>query len=50
MDSDVRLKCHETTNVPMVKYNFVELSGLEALAKDAICGTCRGPFSIRELF
>jgi replication factor A1 len=22
----------------MVKYNFVELSGLESLAKDAICG------------
>jgi hypothetical protein len=22
----------------MIKYNFVELAGLEALAKDAICG------------
>jgi replication factor A1 len=36
-------QCHETTNVPMVKYNFVELSGLEALTKDAVCGRCCNP-------
>ena len=37
---NVYFKCHETTNVPMVKYNFVQLSGLESLAKDAVCGMC----------
>ncbi|EAU88740.1 replication factor-A protein 1 [Coprinopsis cinerea okayama7 len=30
-------ECHETTNLPTIKYNFVPLNGLDALAKDAIC-------------
>ncbi|KAF9500581.1 replication factor-a protein [Pleurotus eryngii] len=30
-------ECHEVSNVPMVKYNFVPLSGLEELAKDSTC-------------
>ncbi|KAF9013959.1 hypothetical protein BDQ17DRAFT_1341811 [Cyathus striatus] len=30
-------ECHETTNVPMIKYNFVPLSQLGELAKDSIC-------------
>ncbi|KAI0064705.1 replication factor-a protein [Artomyces pyxidatus] len=30
-------ECHETTNLPVIRYNFVKLSGLEELQKDAIC-------------
>jgi replication factor A1 len=30
-------ECHEAAGVPMIKYNFVELSGLEDLSKDAVC-------------
>ncbi|KAF9482805.1 replication factor-a protein [Pholiota conissans] len=30
-------ECHEVTNVPTIKYNFVPLNGLEDLSKDAIC-------------
>ncbi|KAG5636412.1 hypothetical protein H0H81_008152 [Sphagnurus paluster] len=30
-------ECHEVTNLPMVKYHFVQLSGLEELPKDSIC-------------
>lgn len=31
-------QCHEVTNVPTIKYNFVALDALESLNKDAICG------------
>ncbi len=37
MCSDVQ-QCLETTGLPMVKYNFVPLAGLEGIAKDATCG------------
>ncbi|THH19467.1 hypothetical protein EW146_g1696 [Bondarzewia mesenterica] len=30
-------ECLDTANLPVVKYNFVELSGLKDLAKDSIC-------------
>ncbi|KAG6833645.1 hypothetical protein H0H87_002841 [Tephrocybe sp. NHM501043] len=30
-------ECHETTNLPMIKYHFVPLSGLEELSKDSTC-------------
>ncbi|KAG7448223.1 replication factor-a protein [Guyanagaster necrorhizus] len=30
-------ECLETTGLPMVKYNFVPLAGLEDIAKDATC-------------
>ncbi|SJL00911.1 related to Replication factor A protein 1 [Armillaria ostoyae] len=30
-------ECLETTGLPMVKYNFVRLAGLEEIAKDATC-------------
>jgi len=30
-------ECHEVTNVPTIKYNFVPLDVLEQLTKDAIC-------------
>ncbi|TFK42451.1 replication factor-a protein [Crucibulum laeve] len=30
-------ECHETTNVPMIKYNFVQLSQLQDLPKDSTC-------------
>ncbi|KAF8911056.1 hypothetical protein CPB84DRAFT_1763251 [Gymnopilus junonius] len=30
-------ECHEITNVPTIKYNFVPLNALEELNKDAIC-------------
>ncbi|TFK30066.1 replication factor-A protein 1 [Coprinopsis marcescibilis] len=30
-------ECHETTNLPSMKYNFIPLNGLEALAKDSVC-------------
>ncbi|THV07795.1 replication factor-A protein 1 [Dendrothele bispora CBS 962.96] len=30
-------ECHETTDLPMVKYNFVSLGDLESMAKDATC-------------
>ncbi|KAG6917933.1 hypothetical protein DXG01_000370 [Tephrocybe rancida] len=30
-------ECHETTNLPMIKYHFVPLSGLEELPKDSTC-------------
>ncbi|PPQ93249.1 hypothetical protein CVT25_015247 [Psilocybe cyanescens] len=30
-------ECHETTNLPTIKYNFVPLNALEGLNKDAIC-------------
>ncbi|KAJ8507485.1 hypothetical protein ONZ45_g10141 [Pleurotus djamor] len=30
-------ECHETTNLPTIKYNFVPLSGLEELPKDSTC-------------
>jgi replication factor A1 len=30
-------ECVDTTNLPMIKYNFVPLSSLETLQKDAIC-------------
>ncbi|KAF8965199.1 hypothetical protein BDZ97DRAFT_1904099 [Flammula alnicola] len=30
-------ECHEVTNVPTIKYNFVPLNALEELNKDAIC-------------
>lgn len=33
-------QCLETTSVPMMKYNFVELSSLEKLEKDNTCGRC----------
>jgi replication factor A1 len=32
-------QCVDTTNLPMIKYNFIQLSSLEALQKDATCGT-----------
>lgn len=38
-------QCLETTNVPMVKYNFVPLSGLEELNKDSTCGAWLGSLS-----
>lgn len=31
-------QCHETTNLPTVKYNFVSLALLQDVAKDTICG------------
>lgn len=34
----VRCQCLETSNVPMMKYNFVQLGSLQDLAKDASCG------------
>ncbi|KAF8651467.1 hypothetical protein AX16_004766 [Volvariella volvacea WC 439] len=30
-------ECHEAVNMPTIKYNFVPLSGLKDLQKDAIC-------------
>ncbi|KAF8077769.1 hypothetical protein FPV67DRAFT_1775138 [Lyophyllum atratum] len=30
-------ECHEATNLPMIKYHFVPLSGLEDLPKDSTC-------------
>ncbi|KZP17889.1 replication factor-a protein [Athelia psychrophila] len=30
-------ECHETANIPQVKYNFIPLSDLETLAKDSVC-------------
>ncbi|KIM49387.1 hypothetical protein M413DRAFT_438571 [Hebeloma cylindrosporum] len=30
-------ECHELTNLPTIKYNFVPLDALESLNKDAIC-------------
>jgi replication factor A1 len=33
-------QCHETSNLPMIKYNFVQLSDLENLPKDSTCGIC----------
>ena len=32
-------QCVDTTNLPMIRYNFIELSTLETLQKDATCGT-----------
>ncbi|EDR14355.1 uncharacterized protein LACBIDRAFT_182415 [Laccaria bicolor S238N-H82] len=31
------VECHETANVPMIKYSFVPLSGLQDLEKDSVC-------------
>jgi hypothetical protein len=31
-------QCLDHTNVPVVKYNFVELKDLETVTKDSICG------------
>ncbi|KAG5645082.1 hypothetical protein DXG03_007173 [Asterophora parasitica] len=30
-------ECHEASNLPMIKYHFVNLSGLEDLPKDSTC-------------
>lgn len=31
-------QCLDNVNVPVIKYNFVELKDLETVAKDSICG------------
>jgi replication factor A1 len=31
-------QCKDKTDVPMIKYNFVELANLGQLEKDAVCG------------
>jgi replication factor A1 len=31
-------QCHELSNLPMIKYNFVQLSELENFPKDSTCG------------
>jgi replication factor A1 len=41
-------QCHEVTNLPSIKYNFVALDALESLNKDAICGEF--PFFFISLF
>lgn len=40
------LQCLDTSNLPVVKYNFIDLGNLEELPKDSICGMsyCRGLF------
>jgi len=45
-------KCHEVTNVPTIKYNFVPLNMLEELNKDAICGRfneCHQSFGVSQV-
>ena len=32
-------KCVDTTNLPTIRYNFVELAKLTELTKDSVCGT-----------
>lgn len=34
-------QCVDTTNVPTLRYNFVELAKLTELTKDSVCGTLR---------
>lgn len=36
--SDMQCQCHEVTNLPTIKYNFISLDHLEDLIKDAVCG------------
>ena len=43
-------QCHEVTNLPSIKYNFVALDALETLNKDAICGEFAFPLSSPCLF
>lgn len=45
------LQCHDTSNLPVVKYNFIELGNLEELPKDSICGmpSCRG-LNLRQTY
>lgn len=42
-------QCHETSNLPTVKYNFVSLAELENLPKDSICGKHFAITAVRSL-